>query len=67
MFNITGMNCGVVWDAERDQPLIRFQDGVAETDDQTVAERLRALGYTVEGDGKKTTKPKAAEGSVALA
>lgn len=53
MFNITGMDCGVVWDAERDQPLIRFQDGVAETNDQTVAERLRALGYGVDGHFKK--------------
>ena len=49
MFTITGKKAGIVWDAEHNKPLIKFVDGKAETADVAVAERLRALGYTVEG------------------
>lgn len=49
MFTITGKKAGIVWDAEHNKPLIKFVDGKAETADATVAEKLRALGYTVEG------------------
>lgn len=49
MFTITGKKSGIVWDTKRNKPLIKFVDGKAETADETVAERLRAMGYTVEG------------------
>ena len=49
MFTITGKKSGIVWDAKHNKPLIKFVDGKAETADETVAERLRAMGYTVEG------------------
>ena len=49
MYTITGKKAGIVWDTEHNKPLIKFVDGKAETADVTVAEKLRALGYAVEG------------------
>lgn len=53
MFKVTGMKSGVVWDAETNKPLIGFKGGTAETEDQAVAEKLKGLGYAVEGDFKE--------------
>lgn len=59
MFTITGKKAGIVWDAEHNKPLIKFVDGKAETADVTVAEKLRALGYIVEGgNAPSPTEPK---------
>ena len=43
----------IVWDAETNSPLIRFTDGVAETDNTTIANKLKNLGYKVEGESEK--------------
>jgi len=40
----------MVWDAEHGKPLCRFKNGVLETDDKTVADKLAAMGYSVEND-----------------
>lgn len=50
MYKVYGTKQGIVWDAENDRPLIRFTDGVAETDNVKVAEKLKNLGYKVEGE-----------------
>lgn len=50
MFVITGKKNGVVWDGENNRPLATFKDGVFRTEDQSVAEKLKALGFAVEGD-----------------
>lgn len=50
MYKVLGKKNEIVWDAETDSPLIRFTNGVAETDDTKVAEKLKNLGYKVEGE-----------------
>lgn len=40
----------VVWDAETGKALCTFVDGVFETEDATVIEKLVALGYEHDGD-----------------
>lgn len=59
MFKIKGN--GVVWDVKAGKPLIRFENGEAETADAEVAERLKKLGFEVSGTpeaGNKTNKVK---------
>lgn len=53
MYKVFGFKNTIVWDAETDSPLIRFTDGVAETDDTNVANKLKNLGYKVEGESEK--------------
>lgn len=53
MYKVFGFKNTIVWDAETDSPLIRFTDGVAETDDTNVANKLKNLGYKVEGESGK--------------
>lgn len=36
---------GIVWDADENKPLARFQKGVFETEDGKVASKLKKLGY----------------------
>lgn len=50
MFIITGRKNGIIWDFEKDKPLIKFTDGKAETADETVALKLHNMGYMVKGD-----------------
>lgn len=50
MFKITGKKAGIIWDAEHDKPLIKFIDGCAETNDESVAIKLRDMGYSVDGE-----------------
>lgn len=45
MFKIKGH--GIVWDIKAEKPLIRFENGEAETADAEVAERLKKLGFEV--------------------
>ena len=53
MYKVFGFKNTIVWDAETDSPLIRFTDGVAETDNTTIANKLKNLGYKVEGESEK--------------
>lgn len=53
MYKVFGFKNTIVWDAETDSPLIRFTDGVAETDDTNVTNKLKNLGYKVEGESEK--------------
>lgn len=46
MYTVKGH--GIVWDAEKNKPLIRFEDGVATTEDEATASKLKALGYEVD-------------------
>lgn len=57
MYVVTGQRAGVVWDPEHDRPLAVFQVGRYQTEDRTVAEKLKALGYAVEGGPKAGKKP----------
>lgn len=50
MYKAYGKKKEIVWDAETDTPLIRFTDGVAETDNERIAKKLKELGYKVEGE-----------------
>jgi len=50
MFKITGKKAGILWDAENNKPMVKFVNGVAETDDEAVAIKIRDMGYAVEGD-----------------
>jgi hypothetical protein len=50
MYKAYGKKNEIVWDAETDSPLIRFTDGVAETDNERIAKKLKNLGYKVEGE-----------------
>ncbi len=53
MYKAYGKKNEIVWDAETNSPLIRFTDGIAETDDINVANKLKNLGYKVEGESGK--------------
>ena len=55
MFIITGKKHGIVWDTEENKPLIKFLDGKAETNDRKTAEKLKKLGFKV--DGLSDNKP----------
>ena len=57
MFKVTGKKNGTIWDAEKNCPLAVFADGEFRTDDQKVAERLRDMGFAVEGKFKKPDPP----------
>ncbi len=37
----------MIWDANQNRPLCKFVDGVLETKDKKLADRLKALGHTV--------------------
>lgn len=50
MFKIKGKENGVVWDVNSNKPLIKFKNGMAETEDKKVAEQLKELGFIVEGE-----------------
>lgn len=49
MFVITGKETGIVWDKETNQPLVRFAKGRAETESESAAKKLLAMGYKVDG------------------
>lgn len=53
MYKAYGKKNEIVWDVETDSPLIRFTDGVAETDNTTIANKLKNLGYKVEGESSE--------------
>lgn len=40
---------GIVWDAKNNRRLIKFENGVHETDDKHVIDQLIAAGYAHEG------------------
>ena len=40
----------IVWDASNNRPLCKFVKGVFETNDETLASKLKNLGHTVEGE-----------------
>ena len=49
---------GIVWDAEANRPLAKFNKGQFETEDEAVATKLKELGYEVEGEfSKKDDSP----------
>ena len=50
MFKITGKKAGIVWDNANNKPMVKFVGGVAETDDEAIAVKMRDMGYDVEGD-----------------
>jgi hypothetical protein len=60
MFKISGkQQFGAVWlDETR---VVEFTRGIAYTSDQTAAEQLKALGYTVEGETDEAKKGKDTE------
>lgn len=53
MYKAYGKKNEIVWDAETDSPLIRFTDGIAETDNERIVKKLKGLGYKVEGESSE--------------
>lgn len=44
----------MIWDAENNRPLCKFdRKGILETNDETLAEKLKAMGYVVTGEVDK--------------
>lgn len=43
----------MVWDTVNNRPLCKFCKGVIETNDETLAEKLKALGHEVTGEVDK--------------
>lgn len=41
---------GILWDAKAKQPLIKFSNGKATTDDKAIADKLQKLGFKVVDD-----------------
>ena len=57
MYKVTGgQRFGAVWD--NGKCLALFQKGVAYIKDTSTAERLREMGYTVEGEAEEAPKEK---------
>lgn len=53
MFTITKKpkTANMLWDAEHNKPLCQFDEkGMLVTDDATLADKLKSLGYGVEGE-----------------
>ena len=50
MFKITGKENGVIWDTNKNKPLIKFKKGAAITKDKEVAEQLKTMGFIVENE-----------------
>ena len=48
----------IIWDAKNNRPLCRFdKKGILETNDKTLAEKLKAMGHTVTGEADKVKPP----------
>lgn len=48
----------IIWDAVNKRPLCKFdKKGILETNDETLAEKLKAMGHTVVGEADKTEPP----------
>lgn len=45
----------IIWDASNNRPLCKFVNGVIETNDTALADKLKGLGHIVEG--KADAKP----------
>jgi hypothetical protein len=56
MYKVTGKKGGIVWDTDNNHPLARFRDGLYQTEDIKTAQKLKALGYEVEGLEEKSKK-----------
>ena len=52
MFKITkkSKTPNIIWDTSNNRSLCRFVKGVFETNDETLASKLKDLGHTVEGE-----------------
>lgn len=53
------LTANTIWDAEAGKPLCRFDKGVIDTDDDELANKLKALGHTVteNNDAKRADNP----------
>lgn len=48
----------MIWDVENNRPLCKFgKKGILETNDGTLAEKLKAMGHTVTGEVDKVETP----------
>lgn len=48
----------IIWDAANKRPLCKFdKKGILETNDETLAEKLKAMGHTVTGEVDKVDPP----------
>lgn len=46
----------MIWDAEKGQPLLKFEGGCFQTEDEAIVKKAKALGYEVEEPKKATRK-----------
>lgn len=58
MFKIKGKENGVIWDANLNKPLIKFKNGIAETEDKKVADKLKEMGFDIEDEIQDIKKEK---------
>lgn len=48
----------IIWDAVNKRPLCKFdKKGILETNDESLAEKLKTMGHTVVGEADKTEPP----------
>ena len=48
MYRAIGEGNKIIWDNKENKLLAKFSRGVFETEDESIANRLRELGYTIE-------------------
>lgn len=48
-------SANIVWDVENNRPLCKFVNGVYTTNNKDIADKLKALGYTVTGKAESKT------------
>jgi hypothetical protein len=51
------LTSNTIWDAENNRPLCKFNKGIIQTEDKDLAEKLKALGYEVEGEESVEAAP----------
>lgn len=60
VYMITFYGSGVVWDSERNKPLVRFVNGKYSTNDPAIAEKL-FMKYKYSGEYSGFTEPKSTD------
>jgi spermidine/putrescine-binding protein len=50
------LTSNIIWDAENNQPLCRFVNGIFQTEDKAAASKLAEMGYEVTSDSVENTE-----------
>ena len=65
MYKISGGNNKIIWDKVNNKPLAQFNNGVFETEDKKIADKLKKLDYVVEEIKQAEGEEKPADGQEA--